>query len=101
MKTLLLLFIYIYQKIISPILPARCRFYPTCSCYAKTALRRYRWHYALYLIIKRLSRCQPFGGSGVDFVPLNLSQFTYHIPIKHFSYIYNNRFIYRYVWTMA
>lgn len=96
MKTLLLFLIHCYQKIISPIIPARCRFYPTCSCYAKTALRRHHLPYALWLIVKRLSRCQPFGGSGVDFVPLDLSRLHYQKTKHTFSHIKCDTFTYRY-----
>lgn len=74
---LLLALIKIYQKAISPLLPARCRFYPTCSSYALHALTWYSVR-GIPLIIKRILRCQPWGGSGVDFVPLILRrhQFT-------------------------
>lgn len=68
--------IFIYQKYISPAIPARCRYYPTCSAYAKDALR---WHdeRGFFLIFKRIIRCHPFGGSGVDFVPVPLYRYTY------------------------
>ena len=66
-----------YQKIMSPILPARCRYYPTCSNYGKQALA---WHgvgSGSWLLLKRLSRCQPWGGHGIDFVPLPLNHYYY------------------------
>ncbi|MGM8871115.1 membrane protein insertion efficiency factor YidD [Psychrobacter sp. 2Y5] len=69
--------INLYQKIISPILPARCRYYPTCSNYGKQALA---WHGVWsggWLLIKRLGRCQPWGGHGVDFVPVPLASYHY------------------------
>ena len=56
-------FIIFYQKIISPILPARCRYYPTCS--------------GSWLLLKRIGRCHPLGGHGIDFVPLPLSTYYY------------------------
>ena len=70
-------FIKFYQKIISPILPARCRYYPTCSNYGKQALA---WHgvwSGSWLLLKRIGRCHPLGGHGIDFVPLPLSTYYY------------------------
>lgn len=69
--------IVFYQKIVSPIIPARCRYYPTCSNYGKQALT---WHGARkggWLLLKRLSRCHPLGGHGIDFVPLPLASYSY------------------------
>ena len=69
--------IVFYQKIISPILPARCRYYPTCSNYGKQALA---WHgvwSGSWLLLKRIGRCHPLGGHGIDFVPLPLSTYYY------------------------
>ena len=69
--------IVFYQKIVSPIIPARCRYYPTCSNYGKQALT---WHGASkgsWLLLKRLSRCHPLGGHGIDFVPLPLASYSY------------------------
>ncbi|MGM8886164.1 membrane protein insertion efficiency factor YidD [Psychrobacter sp. 1U2] len=69
--------INLYQKIISPILPARCRYYPTCSNYGKQAIA---WHGVWpgsLLLIKRLGRCQPWGGHGIDFVPVPLASYDY------------------------
>lgn len=74
---LLLRFITFYQNIISPILPARCRYYPTCSNYGKQAIA---WHGVWaggWLLIKRLGHCQPWGGHGVDFVPVPLASYHY------------------------
>ena len=83
-------FIVFYQKIISPILPARCRYYPTCSNYGKQALV---WHgvwAGSWLLLKRISRCHPLGGHGIDFVPLPLASYKYHYlshtifsPVSH------------------
>lgn len=66
---LLLLPIYFYQKAISPMLPAACRFTPTCSQYAVEALKKYGPIKGLWLAIKRILRCHPWGGSGYDPVP--------------------------------
>ena len=70
-------FIVFYQKIISPIIPARCRYYPTCSNYGKQALA---WHgvwVGSWLLLRRIGRCHPLGGHGVDFVPLPLASYRY------------------------
>ena len=61
--------ILFYRKVISPLKPACCRFTPTCSAYALEALRVHGALYGSWLIVKRLLRCQPFGGSGYDPVP--------------------------------
>ena len=81
---LLIYTITFYQKIISPVIPARCRYYPTCSAYGKQALQWHGVRMGSWLLLKRLSRCQPFGGHGVDFVPLPLAGY-------HYSYYANDR----------
>lgn len=66
---LLILFVRIYQRFISPLTPPSCRFTPTCSQYAIEALRKYGPLKGLWLAVKRLLRCHPWGGSGYDSVP--------------------------------
>ena len=66
---LLTVLVQIYRKFISPLKPACCRFTPTCSAYALEALREHGAVFGSWLILKRLLRCQPFGGSGYDPVP--------------------------------
>ena len=66
---LLILFVRIYQRFISPLTPPSCRFTPTCSQYAVEALRKYGPLKGLWLALKRLLRCHPWGGSGYDPVP--------------------------------
>ena len=63
---LLLLPIYFYQRCISPLTPPSCRFTPTCSEYAVQAIRKYGPIKGLYLAVRRLLRCHPWGGSGYD-----------------------------------
>jgi putative membrane protein insertion efficiency factor len=58
-----------YQVAIGPALPPACRYQPTCSQYAYTAIERYGALKGGWLTLKRLARCQPFGGSGYDPVP--------------------------------
>jgi len=59
----------LYQLAVSPYLPHVCRFQPTCSSYALEALRRHGLLKGLYLAIRRILRCRPWGGSGYDPVP--------------------------------
>ena len=66
---LLILLTLAWQKGPSRILPPSCRFQPSCSAYAVTALRRYGALKGSWLTAKRLARCQPWGGSGHDPVP--------------------------------
>lgn len=66
---LLILPIRFYQIAISPLLPDSCRFTPTCSQYAIEALRKHGPIKGLYLAIRRILRCHPWGGSGYDPVP--------------------------------
>lgn len=49
--------------------PPRCRFYPSCSAYAVEAFERHGAARGSWLTLRRLARCQPFGGHGVDPVP--------------------------------
>ena len=64
-----LLLVRFYQYCISPFTPPSCRFTPPCSQYAVEALRKYGPIKGIWLTIKRLSRCHPWGGSGYDPVP--------------------------------
>jgi putative membrane protein insertion efficiency factor len=68
-RRLLMGLIWIYQSTIGPTLPPACRFEPTCSHYAYTAIQRYGALRGTWLSVKRLARCQPWGGSGYDPVP--------------------------------
>jgi putative membrane protein insertion efficiency factor len=58
-----------YQRFISPGLPAACRFHPSCSAYAATAIERYGPLKGLWLAVRRLSRCHPLHPGGIDPVP--------------------------------
>ena len=66
---LLTLLIRIYQSVISPLLGPSCRFYPSCSSYAVTALQVHGPFVGVYLIGARLIRCNPWNYGGVDDVP--------------------------------
>ena len=66
---LLILPIKFYQKFISPLCPGVCRFRPTCSQYMIEAIKIHGPIKGLWLGIKRICRCHPWGGSGFDPVP--------------------------------
>ncbi len=55
-----------YQYFISPLFPPSCRYTPTCSQYAVEAVQRYGAVRGLYLAVRRILRCHPFGGGGYD-----------------------------------
>ena len=65
----LLLPILFYKYCISPLKPPSCRFTPTCSEYALVALKKHGPFKGLWLAVRRLVRCRPWGGSGYDPVP--------------------------------
>jgi len=58
-----------YKRFLSPLLPAACRFLPTCSEYASEAVRRHGFRRGSALTIRRLMRCHPFHPGGYDPVP--------------------------------
>ena len=58
-----------YQLLISPLLPPSCRFEPSCSSYAMEALERHGALRGVWLAVRRIVRCHPWGGSGYDPVP--------------------------------
>lgn len=61
--------IKIYQIVLSPLIGPSCRFNPTCSNYAIQAITKYGALKGLYLALKRIIRCHPWGESGNDPVP--------------------------------
>lgn len=69
LTSILIMAVRLYQGAISPLFPAVCRFQPTCSQYAVEALRKYGPVKGLWLAVKRIMRCHPWGGSGYDPVP--------------------------------
>jgi putative membrane protein insertion efficiency factor len=69
MTRLILLLIKGYQYLISPLFPPSCRFTPSCSHYCNEALMKYGLIKGLYLIIKRILRCNPWNAGGYDPVP--------------------------------
>lgn len=69
MRWLLILLVRGYQVVLSPLLPASCRFYPSCSAYAIEALERHGALRGGWLTVRRLARCHPFCPGGYDPVP--------------------------------
>jgi putative membrane protein insertion efficiency factor len=61
--------IKLYQWVISPWLGPQCRYTPTCSQYGIEALKKYGAVKGLWLTLKRIARCNPWGGHGHDPVP--------------------------------
>ncbi|MGC8907302.1 MAG: membrane protein insertion efficiency factor YidD [Desulfomonilaceae bacterium] len=68
-KRVLVGVIRFYQVFLSPLFPSACRFYPTCSEYAILAVVRHGPFKGVWLAVKRLARCRPFGPGGYDPVP--------------------------------
>ncbi len=69
MKYVLLWVIKLYMQLISPLLPPRCRFYPSCSEYCFEAINQYGVSRGLFLSYKRIIRCHPFNEGGYDPLP--------------------------------
>lgn len=63
------LFVWLYQKLISPLLPAACRYHPSCSTYAAEALELHGAAKGSLLAVWRLLRCHPWARGGLDPVP--------------------------------
>ena len=68
-RKLIVFIISIYQKTLSVLLGPRCRFYPSCSEYAKIAFMTHGIPYAIWLSVKRLLKCHPWHRGGLDLVP--------------------------------
>lgn len=69
MRRLLVALIRFYRAAVSPLLPSACRYVPTCSEYAETAVERFGAVRGSWMALGRVLRCHPFGGSGYDPVP--------------------------------
>lgn len=69
MKTILLAALRAYQYLLRPMLGANCRFYPSCSDYAREAIERHGALRGTWLAARRLSRCHPWHPGGHDPVP--------------------------------
>lgn len=65
----LLALLWIYRRLISPVIPPACRYHPSCSQYAEEAVRLHGPVVGPYLALRRLLRCHPFAAGGPDPVP--------------------------------
>jgi len=82
MKYIALFFVKIYQKFISPLFPAQCKYYPSCSAYSAQAFKKHGFFKGLLLSVWRLLRCNPCSSGGVDYVPDKLSRDYFRIKKK-------------------
>ena len=69
MKRVMILAVRAYQVGLSPLLPASCRYYPSCSAYAVEALEKHGAARGAWLSARRILRCHPFRPGGYDPVP--------------------------------
>jgi uncharacterized protein len=69
MRWSLIFLVRAYQVGLSPLLPASCRYYPSCSAYAVEALERHGALRGTWLSVRRILRCHPFRPGGFDPVP--------------------------------
>ena len=69
MRSLALLLLRLYQRLLSPSFRGSCRHQPSCSEYAREAIERHGAARGLWLALRRLTRCHPLGTSGYDPVP--------------------------------
>ena len=69
MRLILIALVRGYQISLSPLLPAACRYYPSCSAYAIEALERHGALRGTWLAMRRIARCNPFRPGGFDPVP--------------------------------
>lgn len=61
--------IWVYRRVISPVTPRTCRYYPSCSAYAEQAVKTHGAFRGGWLAVRRLARCHPWTAGGVDHVP--------------------------------
>lgn len=73
MGKILLFIVRGYQRFISPALPPRCRYYPTCSQYMVDAVQTHGAGKGFLMGLARILRCHPFVKGGIDYVPLTFS----------------------------
>jgi hypothetical protein len=71
-----------YQLVLSPMRPPTCRFYPSCSAYALTAIQRFGIMRGSWLATRRLLRCHPWNPGGVDHVPHLDPEHTFESPTR-------------------
>ncbi|MCR5708247.1 putative membrane protein insertion efficiency factor [Ruminococcus sp. YRD2003] len=81
MKYIIISLIRFYQKFISPLTSPKCKYYPTCSCYALTSVKRFGAIRGSALAAWRILRCNPWSMGGIDYVP---EKFTF--KVKKYDY---------------
>ncbi len=81
MKFIFISIVKFYKKFISPLFPPCCKYYPTCSTYALTAIERFGALRGTLLAIWRILRCNPWSMGGIDYVP---EKFTF--KVKKYDY---------------
>ena len=81
MKYIVISLIRFYQRFISPLTSPKCKYYPTCSCYALTAVQRFGAIRGSALAAWRILRCNPWSMGGIDYVP---ERFTF--KVKKYDY---------------
>ena len=69
MRMILIALVRGYQISLSPLLPAACRYYPSCSAYAIEALEKHGALRGTWMAMRRIGRCNPFRPGGFDPVP--------------------------------
>jgi putative membrane protein insertion efficiency factor len=73
-----------YRLTLSPFIGLDCRHLPTCSAYAAEAIGRFGLWAGGWMTLARLCRCQPFGTSGLDFVPASLPRHSrWYLPWRY------------------
>ncbi|MDE6781821.1 MAG: membrane protein insertion efficiency factor YidD [Ruminococcus sp.] len=81
MKYVLVMLVNFYRKFVSPLFPPCCKYYPTCSTYALTAIERFGAFRGMLLAVWRILRCNPWSMGGIDYVP---EKFTFRV--KKYDY---------------
>lgn len=76
MKKLLIKLIRLYQKYLSPLKRPCCKYYPTCSAYAVSAIEKHGAIKGFILAVWRILRCNPWSMGGVDYVPEKFHLYT-------------------------
>lgn len=75
LKKLIIFIIDFYRYMISPLFPPSCRFYPSCSAYARQTFQIHGFFRAINLTVIRLLKCHPYHAGGVDLVPPRQKRF--------------------------